>query len=118
MELKKDCIREVLLYIEKNGKPNEYISNVEIKINSFSSDDITYTIEKLAEGNIINIVSKTFDGEILVKDITFVGHQFLENIRDDEVWKEAKTRISKIAGVSLSIIEQVTAQIIASKLGF
>ena len=116
MELKQDCIREVLLYLEKNSKLDNYISNVDIKLEGFSQDDITYTIEKLAEGNIINVVSKTFDNEYLIKDITFNGHQFLNTIRDDSVWKETKLRLSKVASVSLPVIQQVASTVLLTKL--
>lgn len=118
MELKQDCVREVLLYLEKNCKLNDFISSSQIEIDGFSTEDITYTLNKLEEGSFVNIVSRDLDGDMLIKDITYHGHQFLDNIRDKNIWTETKTKVSKVKSVSLSILEQVAAQIITSKLGY
>lgn len=117
MELKHDCVRNVMLYLEENLTLRGVITNNNIEIKNYSSDDITYTIMKLREAGFIEASKQDYAGIILIKSITYNGHQFLDTIRDGQVWSETKSKISKIAGVSLPIIQQVASQIIMLKLG-
>ena len=117
MTLKHDCIRDVLLYLEENLGLYNLISSNNIKINDYSADDITYTIMKLREAGFIDASGQDLVGIILIKSITYNGHQFLDNIRDDNVWDETKSIISKLSSVSLPIIQQVAINTISKFLG-
>ena len=111
-----DCVRETMLYLEKNLSLNDTISSDNIKLKDFSIEDVQYTCAKLTEAGYIK--SQTFiDGSCIITDITYNGHIFLDNIRDNNIWKETKSKISKLASVSLPVIQQVAAQLINVKLG-
>ena len=121
MELKKDCVRDVLLYLEKNLNYNEEVFANNIGLKKYSKEDIYYTCEKLSEAGFLNVkIDKFIMSEtplIMIKSITYDGHQFLDNIRDPKVWRETKTKLKEIGGVSLNIISQVAAAVISQKLG-
>lgn len=117
MELKHDCIREVMLYLEKELDLHTIIPQSQINLKNYSSDDITYTVLKLSEAGFLDTDKMDLAGNILIKSITYNGHIFLDNIRDVNIWKETKSKISKIASVSLPIIQQVAGSIISKKLG-
>lgn len=118
MKLIHDCVRDIMLYIEDNLKLDNTLTINEIQINlsNYSIEDITYTCEKLDEAGYLEI-KRYITGDAIVLKMTYNGHQFLDTIRDDSIWKETKSKISKIAGVSLPIIQQVAAQLISLKLG-
>ena len=121
MELKKDCVRDVLLYLEKNLNYNEEVFANKIELKKYSKEDIYYTCEKLSEAGFLNVkIDKFIMSEtplIMIKSITYEGHQFLDNIRDENVWKETKNRLSIIKDVSLNVIGQVASAVILAKLG-
>ncbi|RHW48263.1 hypothetical protein DS832_01480 [Bombilactobacillus bombi] len=53
-----------------------------------------------------------------ITGMTFKGHEYLDNIRDPQVWKETKQTVFQTAkSASLSIFSSVAAKIITSKLG-
>ncbi|WIG66335.1 DUF2513 domain-containing protein [Weissella paramesenteroides] len=90
---------------------------------NISPQSYFYTIEKLGEASFINITyNKTkFQNIIHVESITYSGHQFLENIRNDKNWKKTKA-VAKAAGnTSIKIIstvaEKVGAEIALNVLG-
>lgn len=83
---------------------------------------IAYTAQKLFEGGLVERKTQidpqgtiTYIG---TGNMTFKGHELLDNIRNDSVWNKAKQKIgSKFNSVSLSIIGSVAAKIIEVSLG-
>ena len=51
---------------------------------------------------------------IYVKSLTYQGHQFLDNIRDDNVWNKSKEILSKFKSTSINFIANISSQIIAN----
>lgn len=118
MKLIHDCVRDVMLYIEENLQDNRTISTSAIAndLSKYSLEDIKYTCKKLNEARYLEI-SNSIGGGIAIISMSYNGHIFLDSIRDDGVWKETKSKVSKIASVSLPILQQVAATIITNKLG-
>ena len=118
MKLNHDCIRDLLLYLEDNLSMNNYIIANNLSLNKYSSDDILYTADKLYEAGFLNCTRETEDEPIVViHSISYQGHQFLDTIRDNSVWKDTKSKLSKLASYSIPIIQQVATAITKAKLG-
>lgn len=69
MKLNQDCVRDIMLFIEKN---------------------VTFGM------------------------LTWDGHKFLDTIRDSKVWSTTKSVTEKLASVSMSMIESISAQVISN----
>ncbi|MDQ7995225.1 MAG: DUF2513 domain-containing protein [Luteibacter sp.] len=55
---------------------------------------------------------------ILVRRLLPAGHDFLANVRDDDVWAKAKQVLGKVGGsASLEIVAQVITAIVRGTLG-
>lgn len=128
MKLNPDCIREILLTIENNSgfKRTTVFSADETaspsKIN-YSMDEIAYHIRQCLMSDLIFGVNFYDCGSnITVSDLTPKGHEFLENIRSDKIWKGTKEIAHKIGSVSLnaltSIASNVITELIKSHFGF
>ena len=107
MKLDLDCVRKIMLAVE--DKPLNEILNPE-KLHrllpEFSEDEITYCCLKLDEAGLLEIVSiklmrQNHPGIKSVNDLTFQGHQFLENIRDDSVYFEVKKKAKSVGSFAL-----------------
>ncbi|MCT3562353.1 DUF2513 domain-containing protein [Lentilactobacillus buchneri] len=46
--------------------------------------------------------------------LTWDGHKFLDTIRDSKVWSTTKSVTEKLASVSMSMIESISAQVISN----
>lgn len=121
MKLKKECVRDVLKYLENNLQYNSSIFAHEIKLKKYSNEDILYTCEKLYEAGFINVKMQKYITDevplIMILSISYDGHQFLDNIRSNEIWKETKTVMKKVGSFSLDLMSQVAANLINNKLG-
>ena len=118
MKLIHDCVRDVMLYIEGNMKLDSTLNiyGISDKLSKYPVDDLTYTCEKLTEAGYLD-THRQMDGNTIIERMTYDGHKFLDTIRDDGIWKETKSKISKLASVSIPIIQQVASQLISLKLG-
>lgn len=121
MKLDHDCIRDLLLYLEDHtGIYKDTIIECDNKFKLFEvstaqiceeqifeekyqPDEIIYTLLKLREAGLIVAKINDMGGgsffHFRVTDITWQGHEFLGNIRDDTTWNRVKTK-SKELGIS------------------
>lgn len=114
MKLVHDCVRDVMLYLEDNLEDTCFINSESITLKKYSSKDITYTLKKLAEAGFIEIDKVTYENNFNIKWMTYYGHQFLDNIRDNKVWSETKSILSKFSSVSLNMVQNIASQIISN----
>lgn len=118
MKLNPDCIRDVLIAME-NQPFNHQIDFDDFVplLSSYSSDDIEYTCLKLKEAGFIRATtSSDCESDIVVSliDITYSGHQFLNDIRSDTVWNNVKEVSKKVGSHSVSAISQIATGVISA----
>ena len=113
MKLNINCIRDILLTVEKNcdfETPWEYqedSSDSEF-LSNYSHEEIVYHISQAEKSDLIDGVDYFECGsDIYISDLTPKGHEFLANIRNDTVWKKV---LSKASGASLPIIIEVAKE--------
>lgn len=132
MRLNKECIRDVLLYIEKEciyydhpnfgrqlknvGYPNLCEDELLLKYDKY---DVYYTISKLFEGQYIEgyvIPQKDYSNfnHAIIEGLTLRGHDLLDNIRPETVWQETRSILGKVGDFSLGIMSQVAGETMAS----
>lgn len=123
MELKQDCIRYVLLCLENQKIGMMYSGFSEdqlVKVfsnDTYSDDDVRYTLYQLANGGMISAKSAIAPNKLGIKqlqvfDITWKGHEFLDTIRDDKVWSKTKKVASTFSSVSLGILQTIASKVI------
>lgn len=127
MELNKDCVRDVLLSCEELLKMDEdgymdSLSHEELgqALPNYKTEDIIYTVVKLKEAGFLDVKVTKASGNILVDvriyDITFYGHEFLNNIRDDDNWKKVKDIAKLVGAFSINMIAQIAVGVIQSNI--
>jgi hypothetical protein len=124
MKLNHDCVRALLLTIEKEIPFNEMYNVSTLKestlLTKYDENEILYTAYKLLENDFIKGIPLKGDDrvfDVVIFEITWSGHEFLENIRDNKIWSETKTVAGKISGVSLQILTEIAKNLISKHLG-
>lgn len=116
MRLNHECVRDLLLYIEENLEYDNELEINRLNLKDYSLEELLYTSQKLAEAEYINCDdSIEIDDEypiILVSSITYKGHQFLDTIRDNQVWKNTKKVLSFLKSVSIEITSETASKVI------
>ena len=103
MKLDKDLIRDILLAVEAHAEPEGLIV---LYINNPSAEMISYHVRGLDEAGLLDALDT--GGMNCFKwqptRLTYEGHEFLNIIRDDEVWELIKTGAEKVSSTSLNLM--------------
>ena len=116
-----DLIREILLRIEGNqqmdGTREFYFRNAEeMGIPNCSTDELAYNLGLL-------IMAGFVDGAVgavmpmVVRSLTWEGHEFLDNIKNDDIWQKTKRQFSNLSGVGLRIVAAFAEAELKKRLG-
>lgn len=115
MRLNHECVRDLLLYIEENLGYNDELEVNQLKLKNYSIEELLYTTEKLAEASYLTYYPIEIDDEysiLLIQSITYKGHQFLDTVRDTQVWDKTKKVLSILKSVSIEITSETASKVI------
>ena len=126
MKLNYDCVRSVLLTVEKSKTIDEELNLNPLAVETifeqlpkYEDSEILYTIEKLKEAGYINAALHFAAGHFIdgtVSSITYSGHEYLDNIREPEVWRKIKAMLKNAGAITLPLISQAAKMLIGSQL--
>ena len=127
MELNKDCVRDILLKCEELLQMNDdgtmnVLQSGDLKevLPDYDLSVIKYSVLKMDEADLINARIISFDdsivGEFLIFDITYFGHEFIEQIKDDNNWNKVKDVAKKVGSSSIDILLQIAAGVLTNKI--
>lgn len=123
MKLNPDCIRAVMLEVEKTWQldvdDNDYIHMGHIDIDElyqsnidFDKADIFYSVYNLEQAGYLDVSIHWVDGgiawECTINYMTLAGHKFLDGIRDEKNWASIKKGLNAIRNYSLDAISAVS----------
>lgn len=117
MLLSHECIRDILILCEKETSLASNLEWVPIRLTSFcysltnySRQDIAYTLYLLNEAGYIDCNIIEANGgivDIFVYRLTYSGHEFLDTIKADNVWKKIKSALTSAGSISLPVIHSL-----------
>lgn len=125
MELKLDLIRDVLLYAESLplGQTSlDFPVSESPFLKKYTEEEIVYALSKmgnddgrLVKGSIQWSNAKPYFWSIGAP--TYLGHQYLDNIREQKIWDHVKKKAKTVGSVSLPILNQIAIAYIKQSLG-
>jgi predicted transcriptional regulator len=108
MKRDMDLIRNILLELEKKESATSWVT---ISIDGYTDDQVNYHIGLLSEAGFIE-AKKYSDGLCMVRNLTWKGHEFLENAKNDTIWIKTKEFIKEKGGsVSLGVMTEILKKI-------
>ncbi len=136
MELNYECMRETLMVLEKRLDLNEHFQPISMRTfeivkipelsDKFSQKDIAYSLYILGDAGLIDFNPNTSmtspSGKVrmqiggTVTSLTYKGHEFLEQIKNESTWKDIKNMLNKIGVFTIDIISKVAISIISNKI--
>lgn len=93
MRIDPDLVRKILLRVEGEEA---------VDLSSYTAEQIRYHEYQLVGADLldgeVHFVADDDLPLVLIRDLTWAGHQFLANARNDTIWNRAKTEIVKLGG--------------------
>ena len=113
-----DLVRSLLLKIEAEHRPMQMCSFTEDDFPNESSEEWNRVKEHfrlMSDAGFIESGSLTSTSYNL-RGISWAGHEFLDSIRDEEVWKRTKEGANKVGSWSLETLSEIARAIAKKKL--
>ena len=120
MKLDFDCIREVLFAVEAQTgyqKPTNAYAIAE-KVNKYDFEVVMYHLNQCELYGFFTDVRhyQNGDDDMTIIDLSPKGHEFIRNIRSDNVWNSLKGIIGKAGTVSVSLLLKIAEKYLMSYL--
>lgn len=113
MILNHDCIRAILLEIEKfSSFDNVYIYTPDNLppgsfLSGYDCDTVLYHIRQCdLAGYLLNTNWKVFD-YVAIEDLMPIGHELVSNIRTEEKWIRTKKILTMLGGAGLKMLSAI-----------
>lgn len=118
MRLKPDCVREILLDVERRsvyGQFVDYVSPKDFQVFSkYSLNEVLYHIRQCHESGFFMGNTRFLLEGCIIKDLSPAGHEFLANIRKDSNWNKTKEIAQSVGSTSLDVMKDIAAQVISN----
>ena len=124
MKLDKELVREILLAVEASEEDPR--ASISLVVEGKTPMVVSYHVMLLHDAGLLVGQSHNHLGPggfiWEPKHLTYSGHEFLDTVRDDEVWALTKTGAEKVGSASLSLILELGKaygkQVLKERLGF
>lgn len=126
MQLKAEVVRDVMLVLERNIILDENLKTQNVNIHQltqllpdYSKSDLAYTVIKLQEADYINASFQYGGGKLIfcdISSITYSGHEFIDSIRNDNVWNDIKKGLSKVGSFTLPVLKNLGTSLLEKYL--
>ncbi len=120
MKRDMDMVRDLLLKVEDGQKVFETASSEDAELLGFEpdtvlsqedADKIAGHLILLEEADFIVVEGRMGGGSVLVDRLTWRGHEFLDTIRDDEVWAQTKQTAKKAGTGAIEFVWGIAKEI-------
>lgn len=137
MHLNYDCLRDVLIELEKrldivNSSELTGLVSLRFKylsidrlcsfdeLSPYPAEDVFYAIHNLHQAGFIEADIEIVSGIVsrcVVCDITHPGHEFLRSIKDETIWTLIKRKYGPQINASLPLLQDVACKLILARIG-
>jgi len=122
IEMKRDMdlVRDLLLHVESDPLLDgthwlHADTPSELGITGHSADEVGYHVNLLGEAGFLRIMG--METIPAISKLTWEGHEFLDNIRDQGIWSKTKERIKGLPSVAIAVVAEIAKAEIKAKLG-
>lgn len=118
MKLNPDCIRDILLAVEKVTDANTPFRYSRYKsahqhLAKYDHNEILYHMKQCNMDDMFDGFTLTDSGDlVIIRDLSPKGHKFLANVRQDNIWNNTKIIAGKVGSKSLEALVQISSNII------
>jgi DNA-binding transcriptional ArsR family regulator len=122
MKRNMDTIRTLLLRLEALPmSPSDIViiggSDEELQIDGQEPDAVDYHLYLLRENGLIDSPgSQPLNGRITFRRLTWAGHDFLDSVRDDEIWRKTKLGAEQAGGWTFDLITDLAKGLIKTQI--
>ena len=121
MKRNMDLVRTLLLKLEQlpirpGGIVHLVPNAAEIAIDGFSPDEIEYHLSLLQEAGLLECSDSQPMVGIMFRRLSWTGHDFVDSIRDDEIWRKTKKGAEATGSFTFELLSDLAKGFIKTKI--
>jgi hypothetical protein len=121
MKRDMELVRDVLLIVSEDPKYdgvyfNYFQTAEELGIKDHSTEEVAYHVRLLIDAGCLN--GRIEESFLIpsIKGLTWSGQEFIDNIKNQDIWERTKKRMVGLSSVALSVIAEIAESEIKRKL--
>lgn len=112
MKRDMDLIRELLLQIESHDMGVVYVSHLKgaVSLQAINEEVLVYHLDLMKEAGLIHGRKPSALSTVspwIIERLTWEGHEFLDTIRDPDIWKKTKNGASTAGSWTIGILKDI-----------
>jgi hypothetical protein len=122
--MKRDMglIRDLMLKLEALEFPHNAVLTLsggdeELAVDGYSHDQISYHLILIREAGFLQDANySAMRGGISFKAFSWEGHDFLDSVRDPDVWERTQSTMKKAGGFSFDLVKAMAKGFLKKKI--
>lgn len=114
-----ELMRALLLRLEVIGEDRYGVyvyTSEDIQIDGYSWGQVMYHFELAAEAGLVEMGGSAFMGKLVFKRLTWAGHDFVDAVRDNDIWNRTRKGALAAGGVSFDLVKDLAKGLIRKKV--
>jgi hypothetical protein len=116
MKRDMDLVREILLFAERECKAAFFPTVTGDNFHGYSTELVVETVELLEEAGYLRPMRYPSHDAACLKGVTWLGHEYLDKVRDPEVWRKTKEIAAKAGGGGIDVMSQIASSVISTAI--
>lgn len=119
MRRNMDLLRLLLLKLETlNDEANSiYVYQYdELMVKNFTQDQVAYHLDLAIEAGLVDQGGSGVMNGFMFRRLTWDGHDFVDAVRDDDIWKKTRQGATAAGGFSLDLLKDLAKGFIRKKI--
>lgn len=119
MRRNMDLLRLLLLKLETlNDEANSiYVYQYdELMVENFTQDQVAYHLDLAIEAGLVDQGGSGVMNGFMFRRLTWDGHDFVDAVRDDDIWKKTRQGATAAGGFSLDLLKDLAKGFIRKKI--
>jgi len=109
-----DLVRSIINQMGESESSRFRLSNIKHNVDE---SILHYHLELMEQGNLIKMLSSSISIEVIYS-LTWDGHEFWENSKNETIWNDAKTKFKNTAsGMSIAVLNGVLTELTKKMIG-
>lgn len=117
MKRDMDLVREILLHAE--ALSSGYVNDVP-ELEGYTEEQVGYHIYLMEKAGLVDAAdSSTLESDspsAILLNVTWQGHDFLDSIRDPEIWKQTKEVARRAGGFSFELLGDLAKGLLKTQI--
>ena len=111
-----DLIRDILLVTENNCEADSFYTFEDGLFAGFTEEEIYMHSKLLFEKGFLRKTPQTLSYSVCVSGLTWEGYDFLDSVRDPEIWRKTKETANKAGGFTIDILGGIAKGLIKTQV--